>query len=78
MLPLDEGELLTPRPDSFTLGKTSYPLYTRMGRSQGLSGRVREISPIPAFDSRAVQPLKSRYTDYDIPKLILENLDSFF
>jgi hypothetical protein len=30
-------------------------------------GRVREISPSPAFDPRSVQPLASRYTDSAIP-----------
>jgi len=28
------------------------------------SGRVRKISPPPGFDSRTVQPVASRYTDY--------------
>ena len=48
----------------FTSGKnTVYPLYRRLGGSQGLSGRVRRISPptgIPSPDRPAVT---SRYTD---------------
>ena len=30
------------------------------------SGQVRKISPPPGFDSRTVQPVASRYTDYAI------------
>jgi hypothetical protein len=44
--------------------KTRYPLYRRLGGPQGRSGRVRKISPSPAFDPRIVQPVASRYTDY--------------
>jgi hypothetical protein len=43
--------------------KTRYPLYGRLGGSQGRSGRVRKISPPPGFDPRTVQPVASRYTD---------------
>jgi hypothetical protein len=45
-------------------GKTRYPLYRRLGGPQGRSGQVRKISPPPGFDSRTVQPVGSRYTDY--------------
>ena len=48
-------------------GKTRYPLYRRLGRPQGRSGRVRKISPLPGFDPRTVQPVASRYTDCAIP-----------
>jgi hypothetical protein len=34
--------------------------------SQGRSEQVRKISPPPGFDSRTVQPVVSRYTDYAI------------
>ena len=47
--------------------KTRYPLYKRLGGPQGQSGRVQKISPLPAFDPRAVQSVASRYTDYAIP-----------
>ena len=43
------------------------PLYRRLGGPQGRSGRVRKISPTPAFDSRNFQPVASRYTYYLIP-----------
>ena len=47
--------------------KTRYPLYKSLGRPQGLSGRVRKVSPAPGFDPRNVQPVASRYTDWAIP-----------
>ena len=50
------GSSLSPR-------KTQYPLYRRLGGSQGRSGRERKISPPPGFDPRTVQPVASRYTD---------------
>jgi hypothetical protein len=49
------------------LKKTRYPLCRRLGGPQSRSGRVRKISPPPGFDPRTVQPVASRYTDYDIP-----------
>ena len=57
----------TPRPDGFTPGKTWYPLYRRLCGSQGRSGRVRKISPSPAFDPRTVKPVAGRYSDWVIP-----------
>jgi hypothetical protein len=44
-----------------------YPLYKRLGGPQGWSGQVRNISPTTWFDPRTVQPLASRFTDYNIP-----------
>jgi hypothetical protein len=44
-------------------GKTRYPLYRRLGGTQGRSGRVRKISPPTGFDPRPVQPVAIRYTD---------------
>jgi hypothetical protein len=38
-----------------------------LGGPQGRSGRLPKISPPPGFDPRTVQPVASRYTDYDIP-----------
>jgi len=49
-------------PAAFTLGKTRYPLYRRVGGPQGRSGQVRKISPPPEFDPRNVQPIASHYT----------------
>jgi hypothetical protein len=43
---------------------SSYPLYRRLGRPQGRSGRVLKISPPPGFDHRTVQLVASRYTDW--------------
>ena len=37
--------------------KTRYPLYRRLGRPQGRSGRVRKILPTPEFDPQTVQPV---------------------
>jgi len=45
-------------------GKTRYPLYRRLGGTQGRFGQVRKISPPPGFDPRNVQPVASRYTEY--------------
>jgi hypothetical protein len=39
----------------------------RLGGPQGRSGRVRKNSPPPGFDSRTVQPVASRCTDWAIP-----------
>jgi len=41
-------------------GETMYPLYRS---SQGLSKRMRKISPSLGLDPRTVRPLASRYTD---------------
>jgi hypothetical protein len=60
--------LLRPRLGRFTPGKeTWYPLYKRLRRPRGLSGRVRKFSPPPGFDPRIVQPVASRYTEYAVP-----------
>ena len=56
-------------PAALPPGKTRYPLYRRVGRSQGRSGRVRKISTPPRFDPWTVQPVASRYTDCDIPAI---------
>jgi hypothetical protein len=54
-------------PAALPPGVTRYPLYRRLGRPQGRSGRVLKISPPPGFDPRTVHPVASRYTDYAIP-----------
>ena len=54
-------------PAALPPGKTRCPLYRRLGRPQGRSGRVLKISPPPGFDPRTVQPVASRYTDCGIP-----------
>ena len=55
--------IVKPRP-LLPRGKTRYPLYMRMGGPQVRSGQVQKISLAPGFDSRTVQPVASRYTDY--------------
>jgi hypothetical protein len=55
-------------PAALPPGKTRYPLYRRLGGSQGRSGRVRKIPPPPpGFGSRTIQPVACRYTDWAIP-----------
>jgi len=54
------GVSVTPRP-FFTPGKTRYPLYSRLGGSQGRSGQVRRISPPSGFDPRTVPRSQSLY-----------------
>jgi len=54
-------------PAALPPGMNRYPLYRRLGGPQGRSGRVRKISSLPEFDTRIVQPVASRYTDYAIP-----------
>ena len=57
---------------------TRYPLYRRLGRPQGRSGRVRKISPPPGFDPRIAQPVASRYTDCAIPARLHANASSWW
>jgi hypothetical protein len=59
------GEGPASRPgSSLSSGKTRYPLYRKLGGPQGRSGQVRKISLSPGFDTRTVQPVASRYTDW--------------
>jgi hypothetical protein len=53
-------------PAALPPGMTPYPLYRRLGRPQGRSGRVLKISPPPGFDPRTVQLVASRCTDWAI------------
>ena len=72
---VERGEESASRPGrSLPPGKTRYPLYRRLCGSQGRSGQVRKISPPPGFDSRTVQPVASRYTDFATrPTFTLKN-----
>jgi len=47
-------------PAALPQGKNQYPLYRRLGRPQGWSGRVRKNSPPQGFDPRVFQLLTSR------------------
>ena len=61
---LEGCELSAARPGrTLPPGKTPYPLYRRLGGPQGRYGRVENLV-LPGFDSRTVQPVVSRYTDY--------------
>jgi len=54
-------------PAALPPGTTRHPLYRKLGKTQGRSGRVRKIFPSPGFDPRTDQPVGNRYTDYAIP-----------
>jgi hypothetical protein len=58
-----DGGWLTPRSGRFVPGNGSVAM--RLGGHQGLSGRVRKMSPPPGFDPRTVQPVASRYVYID-------------
>ena len=61
---LEGGEWSAARPGrSLPPGKTRYPLYRRLGGPEGRSGRAENLAP-PGFNSRAFQPVVSRYTDW--------------
>jgi len=54
-------------PGALPTEKTQYPQCRRLVGAQGLSGRMRKISPPTEFDPQTVQPFVSRYLDYTIP-----------
>ena len=64
---LDGGGGQHQAPATLPPGKTRYPLYRRLSRHQGRSGRIRKTLPPQGFDPRTVQPVASRYTDWAIP-----------
>jgi len=47
--------------------KNRYPLYRRLGGSQGQSEQVQKILSPPEFDPWTIQPKASHYTNYTIP-----------
>jgi hypothetical protein len=47
-----------------------YPLYRRLGRPQGRSGRVLKISPPPGFDPRTVQHRPLRFQEVEAPRFV--------
>jgi len=61
---LEGGEWSAARPGRTSPpGKTRYPFYWRLCRSQGRSGRAENLVPT-GIRSRIVQPVVSRYTDW--------------
>ena len=56
---------------------TQYPLYRRLGRPRGRSGRVWKMSPPPGFDPRTVQPVASGYTVWSIPTVSVRNINLY-
>ena len=63
------GRALAPR-------KFRYPLYGRLGGTQGRPGQVRKISPTPAFDPRTVQHVASRYNGYATRPTVVNRVSS--
>jgi hypothetical protein len=53
-------------PAALSPGETRFPLYRRLGGTQGPSGQVWKIEPPPGFDPWTFQPVTNRYTDYAI------------
>ena len=52
---LHGGGWSRPRPSRFTPGDSLYPLYRRLGGSQGLCGRERKILALSGFNPRTVR-----------------------
>jgi hypothetical protein len=64
---LEGGGWPAPHPDRFTPKKeTRCPLYRRLSGLWDRAGRIRKISPPMGFESRTVQPVARRYTDWAI------------
>jgi hypothetical protein len=57
------GSVVSTTPRPLYPREILYPLYRRLCGPQGRSGRLRKISPPPAFDPPIIQPVVSRYTD---------------
>jgi hypothetical protein len=51
------------------------PLYRRLDGPQGRSGEMRKNSPPPEFDSRTVQSVTSRCTNYTTPGHNADNIN---
>jgi len=64
-VPLEGGEWSAARPGrTLPPGKTRYPFYRRLVGPQVRSGRAENLVPTE-IRSRTVQPLVSRYTDWE-------------
>ena len=62
----------TPRP-LYPRKATRYPLYRRLGGSQGRAGLVLKFSPPPGYVPRTIQPVTSRCQHYATPAHIAGN-----
>ena len=56
-------------------GKSRYPLYKRLGGTQDRSGLAENLAP-PGFDTRTVQPVVNRYTDWSTRPTFLTEVGS--
>ena len=64
---LDGVGWLAPRLGCFDPRKaTRYPLFNKLGGSQGRCRRVRKVSALTVLNPRIVQPVVNRYTDWAI------------
>ena len=61
----------TSRPGQFSPGNSSGTHFIGNTWARRRSGRVRKISPPRGFDTRTVQSVASRYTDWAIPDHII-------
>jgi hypothetical protein len=59
-------------------GKNRYPLYRRLGGTQGPVCTGAESLAPPGFDPRTVQLVESRYTDWAIPAHATRTLPVLF
>ena len=64
---LDGGGWSTPRPGRFTPEKGSVPVVQKAGWASGPVWTDVENHAPPGLDTRTVEPVASRYTDYAIP-----------
>ena len=75
---LEGGEWSAARPGrTLPPGKTLYPFYWRLGRSQDRSGRAENLVPT-GIRSRTVQPVVSRYTDWATRPTVMDVFLSIF
>ena len=58
-------------PAALPPGKTRYTLYRRLSGPTRRSGQTRKISPPPRLNSRTVQLVARRYTDWALPAHIV-------
>jgi len=59
--------MISTAPQSLYHWEQTRYMYRRLDGLRGRSGRAQTNSLPPGFDPRTVQPIASRYTDYDFP-----------